>query len=200
MSSLVLTLAQWNACPLAQNVTGVASNLANCCVAAHAEEGGGKSAGGSKEAPPPAAPAFGAAKEAAGGDRRHLTSAVDTPRQASLSLAPSSAVTDACHRADVAATLYQLLSNGLLTHHEMDSIYAMLAGLCPDTHESGFGGDGAGTWLAGALLRLKGRETAVLGSVMDRVFEERHEYLPVLRSAYDFEVSQPATRDRKSVV
>ena len=145
-----------------QNLAQCVSNVTACSVKARAEEG-------RKNEPPPAPSA-------------------EAARQAPLVLAP--AVMDACHRADVAATLYQLLSNGLLMHHEMDSVYSMLGDLCPDVREIGFGGDGAGTCLAGALLRLKGREAAVLGSVMDRVFMQRREFLPALRSAFDFEVSQ----------
>ena len=96
----------------------------------------------------------------------------------------------ACHRADVAATLYQLLSNRLPTHHEMSSIYTTLADLLGDSPGRGLDADGGGTWLAGALLRLEGQEAAVLGSVMDAMFDTRCVHLPALRSALDFEVSK----------
>ena len=163
--------------PLApfQNVAECAGILAASCVAARAGEGSKKAAGGSKKIPPPAP-----AAEAGSG------AAADTPRHTPLAASPL--VEAACHRADVAATLYQLLSNRLLMHHEMGSIYAMLAGLCPGLPGRGLDADGGGTWLAGALLRLEGQEAAVLGSVMDAMFDSRRVHLPALRSALDFEV------------
>ena len=150
-------------------------SLAACYVAARAGEGGKKAAGGLKEreAPPPAP-----AVEAGG----------STPRRAPL--APPPFLEAACHRADVAATLYQLLSNRLLMHHEMGSIYTTLADLLGDSPGRGLDADGGGTWLAGALLRLEGQEAAVLGSVMDAMFDTRCVHLPALRSALDFEVSK----------
>ena len=165
--------------PLApfQNVAECAGILAAGHVAARAGEGSKKAAGGSKKIPPPAP-----AAEAGSG------AAADTPRHAPLAASPL--VEAACHRADVAATLYQLLSNRLLMHHEMGSIYTTLADLLGDSPGRGLDADGGGTWLAGALLRLEGQEAAVLGSVMDAMFDTRCVHLPALRSALDFEVSK----------
>ena len=162
---------------LPQDVTAIAARLASSSVASRAEEGGKKAAGGSeKEKWTPLSPPAPAPPE--------------RPR-GSLPTPPSH-VRAACHRADVAATLYQLLSNGLLMHHEMGTVYAMLASLLAEPPPSGgFDADRGGTWLAGALLRLEGQEAAVLGSVMDALFYTRHVHLPALRAAFEFEVSFP---------
>ena len=159
------------------------SHLAACYVAARAEAGGKEApAGGAKggEAPPTPAPL----------PVSGCSGAADASSPSRVpSLRPLPLVEAAYHRADVAATLYQLLSNRLLMHHEMDSVYAMLAGLLEDPPGSVFHADGGGTWLAGALLRLeRGQEAAVLGGVMDAVYSERRAQLRALRSAFDFEV------------
>ena len=157
--------------------------LAASYVTARAEEGGKKAAGGlkgkGKEVPPEGGGAGASAAKAGGG-------AAGTPRRAPL--APPPFLEAACHRADVAATLYQLLSNRLLTHHEMASLYTMLEGHYPEPPGPGADADAGGAWLIGALLRLEGQGAAALGGVMDAMFELRREYLPALRSARDFEV------------
>ena len=182
-----------------------ARHLAACYVAARAAGAGGKAdaaaraeAGGKADV---AARAEAGSKEAAGGPKEKEAAppapapapAADAPSSSSssphaLSLQPLPLVEAACLRADVAASLYQLLSNRLMTHHEMDSLYAMLACLLQEAAPAGgFGGDGAGTWLAAALQRTGGQEAATLYGVVVALFNGRGD-LTALRAAYDFEV------------